>query len=56
MELKLRDLLGKRQFSFLQVWSNNKKNTLNTDKIMYANSVPDAWCVTKREIVQDQLL
>ena len=30
-----------------------QKNTLNTDKIMYANSVPDAWCVTKREIVQD---
>ena len=20
---------------------------------MYANSVPDAWCVTKRQIVQD---
>ena len=27
--------------------------TLPTDRIFYANSVPDAWCSTEREIVQD---
>lgn len=30
-----------------------QKYTSTKEKILYANSVPDAWCVTKREIVQD---
>lgn len=30
-----------------------EKYTNNKDVIMYANSVPDAWCVTNRNIVQD---
>ena len=30
-----------------------KEYTNINDVIMYANSVPDAWCVTKRKIVQD---
>lgn len=30
-----------------------EKYTLDREKIFYANSVPDAWCATNREIVQD---
>ena len=30
-----------------------EKYTSDKEKILYANSVPDAWCVTNREIVQD---
>ena len=33
--------------------SEIEKYTNINETIMYANTVPDAWCVTKRKIVQD---
>ena len=38
---------------FYEFGKKIQKKTSLKDRIFYANTVPDGWCVTKREIVQD---
>ena len=52
--IEIKDSFWERDSShFYEFGKKIKAKTLSTDKIFYANSVPDAWCATDREIVQD---
>ena len=52
--IELKDSFWERDSSQFYKFGNKIKEYTNiNDVIMYANSVPDAWCVTKRKIVQD---
>jgi len=52
--IEIKDSFWERDSSQFYKFGNKIKEYTNiNDVIMYANSVPDAWCVTKRKIVQD---
>ena len=52
--IEVKDSFWERDSSQFYKFGNKIKEYTNiNDVIMYANSVPDAWCVTKRKIVQD---
>jgi hypothetical protein len=52
--IEIKDSFWERDSSYFYKFGNKiEKYTNINETIMYANSVPDAWCVTKRKIIQD---
>jgi len=52
--IEIKDSFWEKDSSHFYKFGNKIEKYTNIDEIiMYANSVPDAWCVTKRKIVQD---